>query len=211
MGANPETMTTDDPEVLRADIERRRAELGGTLDAIGDRVSPGRIIERRRNRMSDGVRTMRERVMGTVGDASNRASESAGSMTESVKDAVGPDAMRAQATGRPLVAGLVSFGVGFLAAAALPKTEAEGRAAQTLMDKAEPLTDELKEAGREIADDLKQEATQAGRQVADRASDAASSVSDTAKQEAAAVKDEVGSSSGSAGPAGGTGSPTSAP
>ncbi len=191
MGANPETLTSEDPALLRADIERRRAELSGTLDAIGDRVSPGRIIERRRNRMSDGVRSVRDRVMGTMSDASQRATETAGSMTESVKDAVGPDAMRAQTTGRPLVAGLVSFGVGFLAAAALPKTEVEGRAAQNLMDKAEPLKDELMEAGREIADDLKQEASQAGQQIAERASDAASTVADTTKQEATAAKDEL--------------------
>ena len=40
------------PEELRHDIERRRDDLGETIDAIGDRVSPGRIIERRRNRIA---------------------------------------------------------------------------------------------------------------------------------------------------------------
>jgi hypothetical protein len=29
------------PEELRRDIERTREDLGGHLDAIGDRVSPG--------------------------------------------------------------------------------------------------------------------------------------------------------------------------
>ena len=34
---------------LRHDIEATRGQLGETLDAIGDRVSPGRMIERRKN------------------------------------------------------------------------------------------------------------------------------------------------------------------
>ena len=51
---------------LRRDIERTRADLGDTLDAIGDRVSPGRMIERRKNRMSSGIRSVKDRVMGTV-------------------------------------------------------------------------------------------------------------------------------------------------
>ena len=37
-------------EELRYEIADTRAELGQTLDAIGDRVSPGRMIERRKNR-----------------------------------------------------------------------------------------------------------------------------------------------------------------
>ena len=35
-------------EELRQEIEGTRAELSGTLDAIGDRVSPGRTVDRRR-------------------------------------------------------------------------------------------------------------------------------------------------------------------
>jgi hypothetical protein len=39
-------------EELRRDIERTREGLGETLDAIGDRVSPGRIMERKKNRVT---------------------------------------------------------------------------------------------------------------------------------------------------------------
>ena len=35
---------------LRRDIEETRERMTGTMDAIGDRVSPGRVVERRVNR-----------------------------------------------------------------------------------------------------------------------------------------------------------------
>ena len=37
-------------EELRREIEETRDNLTGTVDAIGDRVSPGRIVERKTNR-----------------------------------------------------------------------------------------------------------------------------------------------------------------
>ena len=67
-----------EPAELRRDIERRREELGDTIDAIGDRVSPGRIIERRRNRMADGVRSLKDRIMGTVESGTSAVSDAAG-------------------------------------------------------------------------------------------------------------------------------------
>ena len=58
---------------LKQEIAQTRQNLGETLDAIGDRVSPGRMVERRKNRMTRGFQNVRERVMGT-----------ASSMTDSV-------------------------------------------------------------------------------------------------------------------------------
>ena len=40
------------PEELRSDIARTRDNLSGTLDAIEDRVVPGRIVERRKDTVS---------------------------------------------------------------------------------------------------------------------------------------------------------------
>ena len=56
-------------EELRYEIADTRAELGQTLDAIGDRVSPGRMIERRKNRFVVGMRSAKDRIMGTASDA----------------------------------------------------------------------------------------------------------------------------------------------
>ena len=42
-------------EELRRDIEQTRNGLGNTMEAIGDRVSPSRMMERRKNRFRNGV------------------------------------------------------------------------------------------------------------------------------------------------------------
>ena len=144
-----------EPDELRRDIERRRDELGDTIDAIGDRVSPGRIIERRRNRMTDGVRSFRDRVMGTV----SAGTDTIGDVAGSVRDHVGPDAVRQQTAGSPLGAGLVAFGIGFIVAAAFPPTEPEIAAADRATDALEPAKDAAIEAARNVADDVKQGAS----------------------------------------------------
>ena len=64
-------------EGLKRDIETNRAAMTDTLEAIGDRVSPGRVIERRRNRMVVWVRDAKDRLMGTAEDLSDRVSDKA--------------------------------------------------------------------------------------------------------------------------------------
>ena len=176
-----------EPDELRRDIERRRDELGDTIDAIGDRVSPGRIIERRRNRMTDGVRAFRARVMGTVSTGTDAAGDAAGS----VRDHVGPDAVREQTAGSPLGAGLVAFGIGFIVAAAFAPTEPEIAAADRVTDALEPAKDAALDAARTIADDVKQGAAEAAEEVKVTAAAAAGTVVEDAKQQAAATKEEA--------------------
>jgi len=178
-----------EPAELRADIERRRDDLGETIDAIGDRVSPGRIIERRRNRMADGVRSVRDRVMGSVSDGSSKVGDAAGSMREHIS----PDALKGQTAGSPLGAGLVAAGIGFLVAVAIPASEPEIDAAQRAQQHLEPAKDALMEAGRNVAGDLKESAGEAAQQVKEHASEAAGTVGDKAKEQAAATKDDASS------------------
>jgi len=179
----------EEPAELRADIERRREDLGDTIDAIGDRVSPGRILERRRNRIADGVRSLRDRVMGTVGGGTQAVGDAAGS----VREHLGADAVKGQTAGSPLGAGLVAFGIGFLVAVAIPPSEPEADAAQRAQQRLEPAKDALMEAGRSVAGDLKQDATEAAQQVKQHATDAASNVTEQAKQQAAAAKEDASS------------------
>ena len=176
-----------EPAELRRDIERRREELGETIDAIGDRVSPGRIIERRRNRMADGLRSFKERVMGSV----DGGSSAMGGAVDSVRDHVGPDAIKAQTAGSPLGAGVVAFGVGFIVAAALPPSRVEVAATERAQDSLEPAKDALVDAARNVASDVKEGAVEAAQEVKGTATDAASQVSDTAGQQAAAARDDV--------------------
>ena len=58
---------------LRRNIETTRENLGETVEAIGDRVSPGRMIERRKNRVMTNFRNIRERVLGSASDTRQRS------------------------------------------------------------------------------------------------------------------------------------------
>jgi gas vesicle protein len=181
-------------EELRRDIEMTREDLGGTIEAIGDRVSPGRIIERRKNRFTNGVQSVRYRVMGRAGDAGHSMSDRAHSMTETVSDKAHsagdtvtsiPQMAKSQTQGSPLAAGVVAFGAGFLAAAMFPPSERERHATEALMDKAQPLTEplmeKLSESGHEMADSLKEEAGHAAQEVKQTAQESAAQVKDTAQ------------------------------
>ena len=178
-------------EQLRREIEYTRGDLGETLDAIGDRLSPGRMMERRKNRMRSGLQSVRERVMGTVSDTGSSVAGAVADTAGGVADAAGgavstlketPDTVRQQTQGNPLAAGAIAMGVGVLLATVFPATEKERRAADQLMDKAEPLTAELKQAGREIAEHMREPAHEAVDQVKEAASEGTQAVTDTARQ-----------------------------
>lgn len=183
-------------EELRQDIAGTRADLSETLDAIGDRVSPGRMIERRKNRMASGLRSAKDRIMGTasdvghaVGDRATSATDAAGSAVDTVRGA--PEAARSQAQGNPLAAGAVAFGVGFLVAAAFPPSRTEEEAAEKVLEKAEPVKEQLKEVGQQVANDMAESASEAAQQVKQTAVEGAQQVSDTAKDAAVETKEAV--------------------
>jgi len=160
------------------EIAETRADLSTTLDAIGDRVSPGRMIERRKNRMAASVQSLRDRVMGTA----HQATEAATDM---------PDELRARTQGAPILAGAVAFGVGFLIASALPTTEAEEQMGAALMDKAEPIKDELVAAGKEAAEHLSGPAKESVEAVKEAATQSAQVVAGEAKGAAQQTKEQV--------------------
>jgi hypothetical protein len=181
---------------LRRDIERTREGLGETLDAIGDRVSPGRIVERRKNRMTSGLRTAKERIMGTIDDATQAVSERAHDLGDDATDALDqmkemPGGVRERTQGAPMIAGAIAFGVGFLVAAAFPASEAEREVEAKVMAKVEPLREELTSAGKELAGHLKQPAVDAANQVKGAAKESAQSITDTAKSVAHDTADEA--------------------
>jgi hypothetical protein len=173
-------------EQLRREIAYTRGDLGETLDAIGDRLSPGRMIERRKNRVFGGLRSIGERVMGSASDAGSAVGQpvrdAAEGAVDTVKDA--PEMVRRQTEGNPLVAGGIAVGVGVLIASMFPATEHEQRAAERLLDKAEPLKDELRQTGQDIAEHVKEPALEAVQQVKDAASEGAQAVSESAQDAA---------------------------
>ena len=90
-------------EELKRDIEHTRADMSGTLDAIEDRVSPSRMIQRRKNRVAESVHALRERVMGAASEMEHGVAAAAGDVTDTIKDA--PHAVARGTEGAPMVAG----------------------------------------------------------------------------------------------------------
>ena len=196
-GGRPMGQSADE---LRRDIEDTRYGLTDTLDAIGDRVSPGRVIERRKNRAVQGLQSVRERVMGSVGGARDSVTDTTGSAMGTAVDTVKgtPDTVRQQTQGSPLAAGAIAFGVGFLVAAAFPASQPEQEAAQGLMDKAEPLKEELTSVGKDVAEQVKGVAQEAVEEVKSTAADSKQAVADTVKGGVESTKATTQDAAGSA-------------
>jgi hypothetical protein len=191
-------------ETLKRDIAQTRSELSGTLDAIGDRVSPGRIMERKKNRMTEGVRNIKDRIMGTASDAGHAVSETVHGITGAAADTahgIGdaatnmPHTAKRQTQGAPVAAGAIAFGVGFVIAAAIPPSQKEKELSTQLMDKAEPIKEQLTEAGQEMVEHLKDPAGQAIAEVKEAASGAAQHVTSSATD---AAHEIVGHAKGAA-------------
>jgi hypothetical protein len=179
-------------EELKRDIEHTRADMSGTLDAIEDRVSPSRMIQRRKNRVSESVHAIRERVMGAASDMEHGIATAAGDVTGTIKDA--PHAVASRAEGAPMVAGAITFGLGFLVAVAFPSTRTEREASTTIADKLEPAKQELVDSAKEVAENLKEPARQAAQEVKDAASESASAVSSTAREGVDTTKQQASES-----------------
>ena len=61
-----------DRRTLVADIDRTRAELARTIDAISDRVSPKRNIDRARDEFRQRVNEVGQRVNNEVGQRASQ-------------------------------------------------------------------------------------------------------------------------------------------
>jgi len=170
--------------------------MTGTIDAIEDRVVPGRIIERRRQAVRGWVGGVRERVMGppqTLKQQASSAADRVGEGMSHMSDAIsGTPAQLQQATaGSPLIAGAVAFGIGALIAAVLPETEPERRAIRAVQPQVDAATDALKEAGQQALETAKGSAQEAAGDLKQSASDHAREVADEAKEAGQQLKEST--------------------
>ena len=177
------------PDQIRADIERTRANLDLDVDALADKVSPQQIAERQKEKVRSRVTDVRESIMGGVHHAQDRVGDVAGSARDGGAD--GASGAVSAAKGHPIVVGAIAFGLGWLLSSLLPSTESEQQLASRAKESAAPLTDKVKEtakaAGQEIAGDLKQPAQEAAQHVKGTAQDAAQTV----KEEGASAAQDV--------------------
>ncbi|WP_406105445.1 DUF3618 domain-containing protein [Micromonospora globbae] len=196
-------MSTD-PDQIRREIEATRNSLSSDVDALAYKVSPGRIVDDRKQRVGTALQNVRDRVMGTtsdlghatghaahaVGDRASSAVSTVGDAAHSAASTVGdaahraPQAVRRTSQGNPLAAGLIAFGVGWLASSLIPATRREQQVATQVREKASEHGGAVTQKLGEVASELKQELREPARH-------ATESVRETAQEAVAAVKDDT--------------------
>jgi gas vesicle protein len=206
MGQNTEGLST-----TPADIEATRSDLSRDIDELADKVSPARVVDRRKQAAKGRLDSVRTKVMGAMpsggsghsssgaglsGAASNATgsvSNAAGSVSDAASGAVGTIGSKAQ--GNPLAAGVVAFGAGMLLSALLPASQKEAELAQRTVEAAkehgQPLVDHAKSVGSDMASDLKDSASDSAEQVKASAQDSAQTVKQEGQSSAQTVKEDA--------------------
>ncbi|WP_122260778.1 DUF3618 domain-containing protein [Ornithinimicrobium cerasi] len=203
------TTTSDDPEVLRRQIEQTRSDLSRNVDALGEAASPGNIARRQAEKVGDSVRgaghSLKEKVMGssdpydTEPGLTGRTSEAAsavgskvGDVAGSARDAVAstPSAVKQQARGNPLAAGLVALGAGWLLGSLLPGSEKERELAVAAKEQVRDsgLAEEVSAAAKNVVEEIKPQAQEAMDKVRTSAAEGAEHVKEDAASTAPDVK-----------------------
>ncbi|MBV9381925.1 MAG: DUF3618 domain-containing protein [Streptosporangiaceae bacterium] len=204
-----------DPDQIRADIEQTQRELSADVDALTEKVSPPRIMERRVRRTRTAITNVKDRIMGstaertssmggtvssagssakdTLASAASSVTGTASSAVSSVTDTASsaPDMARRRTQGNPLAAGLIAFGAGWLLSSLLPATEPEQQVASQIKDlateKGRPVAQQLGQAGQQAVQELRESAQQRVQSVKETASGAASTVAEEARSRATEV------------------------
>lgn len=199
--------SSDDPAVIRAQIDATRARMSEDVNALTDYAAPSNVAQRQADKVkgavSSAVGGVRDRVMGSAQHTASTTGGAVSGAASSVGDAVhGAPAAAAQKTrGNPLAAGLIALGAGWLIGSLLPASSKEAQAAAAVKEHASTVTEPLVHAAKEAADSLREPAAQAAQAVKETATDAASTVKDegaeaarSTQQRAADAKDTVQSS-----------------
>ena len=179
-------MTTD-PNAIRSDIERTRAELGQDVDALADKVNPGKAVHRQTDKVRSAFMRAKDRVMGSASDAADSAQGAVHSAGEAVGQA--PQRVASATRGNPIAAGLIVLGAAWLVSSLIPASRPERDMAEKAKDAAAPLVDEVKNAAQDAAEHLKPQAQEAVDAVKGRAGEGIDTVKTEGRVAAADVKD----------------------
>ncbi|MGH1524983.1 DUF3618 domain-containing protein [Leifsonia sp. L25] len=189
---------TDDPDVIRAEIENTRRNLSGDVDALADKVTPSKIADRQKRKVKGAFHSFTERIMGSDdeyydGHTHRSVAARTGDALDDAKDATADAGRRvvAKAEGNPVAVGLIAFGVGLLAASLIPASDKEQELAAKAKDAAQPMLQEAAEVGKEIANDLKQPAQEAVEAVTETAQESVETVRAEATDRAGDVADDA--------------------
>ena len=187
---------SDNPDQIRADIDRTRHEISRDVDALAEKVDPHKVVDRQTDKVRDKVRGFQESIMGspdddhsTLDDAKAYAQGAKDRAGEVVQDA--PAQVKQRTRGNPLAAGLIALGAGWLIGSLMPSSKPEQDAAAALKDKAEPLVEEAKSAAQEMGEHLKPQAQEAAQTLQDTGRSSVQNVQEEGKHHASNLKDDT--------------------
>lgn len=213
-------MTSSDPDQIRREIERTQGRLSSDVDALAEKVTPGRIVERRVDRVRAAASRWKDSVMGsdqhsgypahattgTYGGGSGTygggyggetyGGGSGGGLREGAQHAAGTLSDTASSAGQA-VSGAASSAGSAVSGAASSAADAVSQAPQVLrrQTRGNPLAAGVIAFGAGWLISSLLPATQREQQLAmqakDRAGELAQPVTDAAKQVAAEVKDNL--------------------
>ena len=206
--------TSNDPDEIRADIERTRAALSNDVDELAETVNPKNVAQRQVDKVKEAASNVKERVMGSDDDYSgsavgtgagggfardavaDRAYAARDTVSERASEARGavsraPRAVREKAQGNPLAAGVIAFGLGMLVSSLIPATEKERQVASQLQENLEPVKEKASEVARNVGESLKPAAQEAAQSVKMAAAEGAENVKQEGAAAAAEVKDQA--------------------
>ena len=153
----------EDPNLIRADIERTRAEMGDTVEAIGYKAD---VKSRAKDRISD----TKDRLTGKVSDVTPDGQQ--------VKRAAGV------AQENPLGLAIGGIAVGFLAGMLAPSSRVEDEKIGAMADQ---VKDQIKETGQEAMERGKDVAQQAAETAKEAGQEHAQELQGSAQQRAETV------------------------
>jgi gas vesicle protein len=140
----------EDPNAIRADIERTRTEMGDTVEAIGYKADV-------KSRAKDKITGTKDRITGKVSDVTPDGQQ--------VKQAAGV------AQENPLGLALGGVAVGFIAGMLVPGSRVEdekiGPMADQVKDQIKETGQEAMERGKDVAQQAAETAKEAGQQHAE--------------------------------------------
>lgn len=166
---------------LRRNIEQTREELGEDVDALADKVTPSKIVDRQTRKVKNAFGTARDRVMGVMSDAEGAVSDAAHATGELPRKAA------QSAKGNPIAVGLIAFGAAWLVASLIPASRPERELASSAKEAAAPLVGKAADAAKDVAESLREPAQDAMTSVKEAASESMTNVRDEAQAATADV------------------------
>jgi hypothetical protein len=207
-------MSTD-PDQIRSEIDQTQRELSADVDALTEKLSPPRIVERRVQRTREAMTNVKDKIMGSTSDAYQTAGSATSSAGGSISDRASSardTAAGAASSARDTAAGAASSAVDTVRStpdAIRRRTTGNPLAAglvafgagwllSSLLPASQPeqqvatqVKDFATEQGRPVAQQLGQAGQEAAQELKESAQQRAESVKQTAADAASTVKGEA--------------------